>query len=137
MLDRIANPFRALRERLAGGIKAAEMPLAPQLVASVTDPVLVGQTYRNLLVAIAIANTPQPLSERPRIVRDLLVVAGPKVDGVTVNVGTVWLGESNVQLANATPLIPTAWLSQGPCDLAEVFISGATVGDAVRLRFAE
>lgn len=138
MLDRIASAFlRQLRERLAGGIRAKDMILTPQLVASVTDPVLIGQTYRHLLVAIAAANVPQPLSATPRIVRELLIVAGPKADGVTANVGMIWLGESNVQAGNGTPLAAGAWLTQGPCDLADLFISGANIADALRLRFAE
>jgi hypothetical protein len=137
MWDRVGNPFSALRKRLREGVQAEEMALKPILVADISDATLIGQTHRTIAVALAAANTAQPVSMQSLEVRDVEILAGPKADGVTPNVGLLFLAPNSNPLPTGWPLGPGEHVGLGPTDLSEWYVVGANAGDVLRILYVE
>lgn len=105
-----------------------------QPVIDVTQMALLDLKPVALVVSLKAANTAQRLNAGRQFVQRVIIIGGPQLDGVTPNAGNVFIGGAAVSIETGVPLAPGGSFDGiGPCDLADLYIIGANVGDTLRV----
>ena len=79
---------------------------------------------------------PRPLMDRSLLVQSLIMVGGPRADGVTTNANQLFVGgNSNTLLADGWPLVPGATLWLDAVNLQDVYVLAVDPLDRLRILF--
>lgn len=127
-----------------GGTKEPPMIRSKTVVPiiSVTDPAILALELKTLTVVLETANVRQRITKSNLHVQSVAFVNGPRADGVTQNTTALFVGGPTLGVDTGYPLAPGSAaapiggnVSFGPCNLGNIYVIGATVGDVLRVTY--